>query len=459
MSFAENVQRARELLRRSGRVSVRLLRREFELDDQTLDELVEELVDVQQVAALEGEVLSWLGVASAETSAPGAEPLGSPKALSKSTQAERRQLTVLFCDLVNSTELAARLDPEDWREVVRAYQESAVEAIERFDGFVAQYLGDGLLVYFGWPQAHEDDAERAARAGLGILEAVTQLKPAIRERHGFEVAVRVGIHSGPVVVGEIGSGERRETLAVGDTTNVASRIQGAADAGSVVLSAATLRLISGIFVVEDLGKRRLKGIAEPLGLYRVLETSGVRGRLEIPGELSSFVGREQELGLLSERWRQVLDGDGQTVFVSGEAGLGKSRLVLSLRERLGEAPYTWLECRSTPYTQKSALHSVVALVEQGLDFTEHDTTEEKLGKLGATLATQSFPTAETHELLADFLSLPPTGDASPEISPEVKRERTLDALVAWALALAELRPVILFVCISLPARSWGMARA
>jgi class 3 adenylate cyclase len=246
VSFIETIERARSLLERSGRLSLRVLKREFELDDQALDDLVEELVDVQQVAAREGKVLSWMGSARAEAAAP--DPAAAHTAAGVSSEriaapdvadAERRQLSVMFCDLVGSTDLSQRLDAEELRSVVRAYQEAASAAIQRHAGHIAQYLGDGLLVYFGHPQAHEDDAERAVRAGLEILTALRTLNDALEPKHGIRLAARVGIHTGPIVIGEMGGGARSETLALGDTTNLAARVQGAAEPDTVVITAAT----------------------------------------------------------------------------------------------------------------------------------------------------------------------------------------------------------------------------
>jgi class 3 adenylate cyclase len=359
MSFLDTIQRVKTYLEEQGRVSLRALQREFELDDEALDELIEELVDVQQIAAREGKILSWIGAAPAKASAPKPETRATP-------EAERRQLTVLFCDLVSSTELASRLDPEDWREIVRQYQQTCSDVIEGYEGHIAQYLGDGLLVYFGYPQAHEDDAERAARAGLGIVEAIRERNPQIEARHGLQLAVRIGIHTGPVVVGEIGAGERRETLALGDTTNLAARLQGIAAPDTVVVSPETLRLVRGIFLTEDLGAQTLKGIAEPVVAHRVVQPSGVRSRLDTAeGRLTPFVGREQEFGLLLDRWEQVLEGQGHTVLISGDAGIGKSRLALRLREQLRDEPHSWLEVRTSPHGQSSPLQPWIELVCQG----------------------------------------------------------------------------------------------
>ena len=364
MSFLDTVATVKTYLREHGRVSLRGLRREFDLDDQALDELIEELVDIQQVAARDGKAIAWVGAATPAGEAQRATPLPIP-AHTHGAEAERRHLTILFCDLVDSTRLAAGLDPEDWREVVRAYQEGAGSAVARFGGHVAQYLGDGLLVYFGWPRAHEDDAERAVHAGLDVVEAVTGGNDLLKARYGIKLAVRIGIHTGPVVVGEMGGGERRETLALGDTTNVASRIQGEADPDTVVLSSATLRLVSGIFVTEALGARALKGSGE-VQLHRALRASGMRSRLDVTAAtgLTPLVGRDQELGLLADRLAQVDDGLGQAVLISGEAGIGKSRLMQAFRERIAERAHSWLECRCSPYTQDSALFPILELQRQ-----------------------------------------------------------------------------------------------
>ncbi len=363
-------------------------------------------------------------------------------------EAERRQLTVLFCDLADSTKLAADLGPEDWREMLRAYQESVVPVVERFDGYVAQYLGDGVVVYFGFPSAHEDDAERAVRAGLGIAEAIAQRQPELEKRYGRGPSVRLGIHTGPVVVGDVGSGERHEMLALGETINLAARIQAEADPGTVFVSAATLRLVRGIFVTADQGPHSLKGIRAPVQLHRVIQTSGVRSRLDVASTegLTPFVGREQEVGLLLERWSQAKEGHGQVILLSGEAGIGKSRLVRVLRERLAEEPHTWFECRASTFHTNSAFHPVTHLMEQGLGLTPEDTAERKLSRLERGLAAIGLAPSEAVPLFASLLELPlPKRYAPLAISPEAKRSRTLEALTRWILALAEPHPAVLII--------------
>lgn len=437
MTFLETVEKARAFLERNGRVSFRALARQFELDDDALEELVEELVDVQQVAAREGKVLSWMGGAS-ET--PAVAPLTT--AAAAAPDAERRQLTVLFCDLVGSTEISARLDPEDWREVVGGYQRVAGEVIARYGGHVAQYLGDGLLVYFGWPQAYDDAAERAVRAGLALVGAAATVQV-----DGTALAVRVGLHTGPVVVSALGGEGRHETLALGEVPNVAARVVGAAEPGTVVVSAATQRLVAGLFVVEERGAQQLKGVPEPLVLYRVVQPSGVRSRLDLSMRRTPLVGRLTELGVLGDAWERVVEGTGQTVLVQGEAGLGKSRLCRELRERLAGEPHTWLECRCSPYTADSPFRPAIELMEQALTFEPTDPLAAKLEKLGAGLARGGFEADEDAvPLLAEWLGLPESaGYTLLPASPDVKRRKVLETLAAWSLKLGELQPMVVLV--------------
>jgi len=450
MSFLETVRQAKAYLEEQGRVSRRALKLEFGLDDEQLEALAEELVDIQRVAAREGKAIVWNGGAGPAHAPPARDResrASSPASVpAPEADAERRHLTVLFCDLVDSTRLASEMDPEDWREVVRGYQEAASGAIARYDGHVAQMLGDGLLVYFGWPRAHEDDAERALHAGRDILRALQKLNESRGEDAGVRLSARIGVHSGAVVVAEMRGGARGETLALGETTNVAARIQGEAEPDTVVVSDATLDLVRGIFVTEELGRRKLKGLAEPVLLHRVLQAAGVRSRLSFArSQWTHFVGREQELGLLIDRFERAVEGDGQTVFVSGDAGLGKSRLALMLRDRVGHQPHTWLECRSSPYAQSSALHPLIELVEQAVLLEPDDPPDKKIRKLEASVAS-GIDIPFLVPLMADLLGIP-TGEAYPplQLSPELQRERTLETFVAWTLALSEIQPLILLV--------------
>jgi class 3 adenylate cyclase len=264
-----------------------------------------------------------------------------------SPEAERRHLTVVFCDLVESTSLSEHLDPEDYRDVVRAYQDTCSEVIERYDGHIAQLLGDALLIYFGWPTAHEDDAQRAVHAGLDMLAAMADANRRLLPRYHVELSMRVAVHTGVVVVGEMGSGSRQEQLALGATPNVAARLQAIAAPGSVVISGATQALVQGYFDTSNLGAQALRGVARPVQVYQVHQASGAQHRFEVARRrgLTPFVGRETEVTLLGERWHQAREGMGQVVVISGEAGIGKSRLVQSLYERIANESHVRLECR------------------------------------------------------------------------------------------------------------------
>jgi class 3 adenylate cyclase len=271
-------------------------------------------------------------------------------------EAERRRLTVLFCDLVGSTTLAGHLDPEDYREIVRAYHQTCAEVIHRFDGYIAQYLGDGVLGYFGYPVAHEDDAQRAVWTRLGMLDAIDPLNTRLALPPEDQVAVRLGVHTGLVVVGDIGEGARHEPLALGETPNIAARLQHLAAPNTLVISATTYHLIAGYFTCEALGAQPLRGLAQPLQVYRVLGASGVQSRLEVAAArgLTPLVGRAPEIALLMERWTRVKAGMGQVVVLEGEAGIGKSRLVQVLKDHVAHEAHLCWECRGLPSYQHTA---------------------------------------------------------------------------------------------------------
>src|SRR5262249_21405287 len=267
--------------------------------------------------------------------------------------------------LVDSTKLSSQLDPEDWRDVVRAYQRGCTEVIQRYDGHIAQLLGDGLLVYFWYPQAHEDDAQRAVRTGLGILNAVGDLNQSLQQATGIHLAIRMGIHTGLVVVGAMGGQGRQEQLALGEVPNIASRVEGLAAPNTLVISDATHRLVQGYFACQDWGAQTLRGVAESMRVYYVLSESGATSRLDVaqPRGLTPLVGREQEVGLLLERWEQAKAGHGHVVLLSGEAGIGKSRLVMALKESVAGEPHTRWECRCSSYSQDSALYPLIDLAQ------------------------------------------------------------------------------------------------
>ena len=343
--------------------------------------------------------------------------------------------------------LASQLDPEDLREVVRAYQDTCAKVIARFEGHIAQYLGDGLLVYFGYPLAHEDDAQRAVRAGLGIVEALGQLNTRLGQERGVHLAVRLGIHTGLVVVGDVGGGARQEQLALGETPNLAARLQGLAAPNTLVISAATFQLLGGFFACQPLGTPLLKGLAQPLAVYRVLYESMARSRLEAASSTgwTPLVGREQEIGLLLERWAQVKDGLGQVVLLSGEAGIGKSRLVQVLTDQVAAEPRAWLTpCQCSPYHQHTALYPLIDLLERVvLRFEREESPQQKLGKLEGFLVQYGLPLAEAVPLFAALLSLPLPADYAPlTVSPEQQKQQTLHALLTILLRIAAQQPVL-----------------
>jgi class 3 adenylate cyclase/predicted ATPase len=358
-------------------------------------------------------------------------------------EAERRQLTVLFCDLVDSTELAGQLDPEDMGAVMGAYQHTTAKVVERFEGHVARYLGDGVLAYFGWPQAHEDDAERAVRAGLDLVDAVARLEPDAKTR----LRTRIGIATGQVVVGDlVGEGAARDEGVVGETPNLAARLQALAAPGSVVISQATRRLVGGLFELADLGPQHFKGFAEPLRAFRVEGEGRAEGRFDaLHGEhLTPLVGREHELGILLERWAWAKDGDSQVVLLSGEPGIGKSRLTRSLIERLIDEPHTCLRHYCSPYHTNSALYPAVEQFERAAGFLVEDSAETRLDKLEAVLAEATENLADVAPLIAALLSIP-FGPRYPPVNltPEVQKAKTFEALLGRVVGLAERRPLLM----------------
>jgi class 3 adenylate cyclase/DNA-binding winged helix-turn-helix (wHTH) protein/predicted ATPase len=364
-------------------------------------------------------------------------------------EAERRPLTVLFCDLVGSTALAGRLDPEDYREVVRAYHQVCAEVMQRFDGYLAQYLGDGVLVYFGYPVAHEDDAQRAVRAGLDLLDACASLSlhPALPA--GEQVAVRLGVHTGLVVVGDVGAGTRHEPLALGETPNIAARLQHLAEPNTLVISAATQQLVAGYFRWKALGAHTLPGLAQPMEVYRVLGTSGAQSRLEVAATrgLTPLVGRVQEVGLLRACWTRVTEGMGQVVIVGGEAGIGKSRLVQVLKAHVAGEGHPWLECQGSPYYQHTALYPLTELLARRLLHLEPEATAAQQAQyLEEFLVQYDLSLAETVPLLAPLLSLPlPATYAPVQVTSEQQRQQTLHALLELLLRLAAVQPLLLVI--------------
>jgi class 3 adenylate cyclase len=374
--------------------------------------------------------------------AEGAHASDTPPQPSLGTEAERRQLTVLFCDLVGSTELAARLDPEDMGGVIRAYHRCCSEMVARWGGHVAKYMGDGVLAYFGWPQAHEDDAERAVRAGLAILDGVRSLRP----QPDLRLQVRIGITTGPVVVGElIGAGEAQERSVVGEPPNLAARLQALAEPDAVVIGRGTRRLIGDLFELADLGTHELKGFGRPVRAWRVLGEGRAESRFEAlhAASLTPLVGRDEELALLLRRWEQARDGEGQVVLLSGEPGIGKSRLTRALQQELAEGTYTRVLHFCSPYHQNSVLYPVIDHLKRAAQFRRDDSDAQKLEKLERLLAQSTEDLGWDVPLLAALVAIP-TGGRYPslDLTPERQKARTLEALVAQAESLARQRPVL-----------------
>jgi class 3 adenylate cyclase len=354
--------------------------------------------------------------------------------------AERRQVTVMFSDLVGSTALSARIDPEDLRQVISAYQKCVAETVQRFGGFVAKYMGDGVLVYFGYPRAHEDDAERAVRTGLELIAAMSALKAA------SPLQTRVGIATGLVVVGDlVGSGDAQERGIVGETPNLAARLQGIAKPDTVAIAESTRKLLGGLFDLQDLGTSEVKGIAEPVRAYAALRLSSVESRFKaLRTATTPLVGRDEEIELLMRRWAQAKAGDGCVVLISGEPGIGKSRIAEAVQERLGAEPHTRLRFFCSPYHEDSALYPAVAQLERAAGFRREDAPEQRLAKLEAVLAQATNDLSEVAPLIADLLSIP-TGERYPALSltPQKRKEKTLRALAAQAEGLAVRQPVLM----------------
>src|SRR6516165_9953252 len=337
---------------------------------------------------------------------PAVDVADAPPAASRAADsAERRQVTVMFSDLVGSTALSARIDPEDLREVISAYQKCVAETIRRFGGFVAKYLGDGVLVYFGYPEAHEDDAERAVRAGLELIAALAGLKT-----HS-SLQTRVGIATGLVVVGDlVGSGEAQERGIVGETPNLAARLQGIAEPNTVVIGEGTRKLLGTLFELEDLGTKDLKGIVGPVRAWAALRASSVESRFEAlhAAGLTALVGREEEIELLLRRWSRAKSGEGHVVLLSGEAGIGKSRLTAALLERLATEPHMRLRYFCSPQHTDSALYPIIGQMERAAGLAHDDPPQARLDKLDAVLAHTSTSAQDT-ALIAEMLSLPNDG--------------------------------------------------
>jgi class 3 adenylate cyclase len=417
--------------------------RENEISEKVLPKLTAEDLKELGVNALGHRRLLLDAIAllhpDGDVKTPTAEaPSAAPKVAHDT--AERRQVTVMFSDLVGSTALSARMDPEDLREVIAAYQKCVAETVQRFGGFVAKYMGDGVLVYFGYPQAHEDDAERAVRAGLELVQAVSGLKSSAA------LQTRVGIATGLVIVGDlIGSGEAQERGIVGETPNVAARLQGIAEPNTVIIAESTRKLLGNLFELQDIGARELKGIGGPTGAWVILRPASVESRFEAlhATGLTELIGREEELEFLLRRWSQAKVGEGQVVLLSGEAGIGKSRLTAALLERLLSEPHARLRYFCSPQHTDSALYPIINQMERAAGPAHDDTAQTKLDKLDAMLA-QTATFKQDAALFADMLSLPNDGRyPALDPDPQQRRQKTLEALTTQVGALSRQNPVLM----------------
>jgi class 3 adenylate cyclase/predicted ATPase len=415
--------------------------RDAEVGPDILPDLTDS--DLEKLGVPLGDRRRLLKAIASFSSAPLAtEPRGLSPTPSSIDAVERRQLTVMFCDLVGSTELSTRLDPEDMREVIAAYRKCVSETVRRFGGFVAKYMGDGVLGYFGYPQAHEHDAERAVRAGLAIVEAA----PALQTAAGAPLHVRVGIATGIVIVGDLlGSGEAQERGVVGGTPNLAARLQGIAEPDSVVMAESTRKMLGELFELADLGPQRLKGVAGATRAFAALRESSQANRFEAlhPDGLAALVGREAECELLLERWAKAKVGEGQVVLISGEAGIGKSRLTAEFLERLPGEPYTRLRYFCSPQHTDSALYPIIGHIRRAANFAREDDAKTKLDKLEAVLSKSSM-SHEDAALLAQMLSLPNDGRyPTMDLAPHERRQRTLAALARRIEGIARETPVLM----------------
>jgi class 3 adenylate cyclase len=430
-------------LRDLGLEQYEALFRENDIDAEVLSDLTDG--DLEKIGVSLGHRKRLLKAAAAlavgHAPAPAAAVVPVPRDAAPDA-AERRQLTVMFCDLVGSTALSARLDPEDMREVIRAYQDACSGAIARYDGFVAKFMGDGVLAYFGFPRAHEEDAERAVRAGLDIAAAVAKLDTPAKEG----LKVRIGVATGVVVVGDlVGHGSAQEQAVVGETPNLAARLQGLAEPGRVVIAESTRRLLGGTFELTPLGPQALKGFDAPVPAWTVLREAENVSRFEASRSqgMTPFVGREHEVVLLLDRWRDATEGEGQVALISGEAGIGKSRTLAALRERIGDEPHVRMRYQCSPHHVNDAFYPISSQIWHAAGFVSDEPAAARLDKLEAMIARSGLDAKDIAPLLAALISIPVEGRYPPlEMAPPEQKERTIAALLALFEGLTKDAPVL-----------------
>ena len=426
-------------LRDLGLQQYEALFRENDIDAEVLGDLTDG--DLEKIGVSLGHRKRLLKAVAA-LAGPAAAPPTAATPIPVADAAERRQLTVMFSDLVGSTALSARLDPEDMREVIRAYQDACSGAVARYDGFVAKFMGDGVLAYFGFPRAHEEDAERAVRAGLDIAAAVAKLDTRAKET----LKVRIGIATGIVVVGDlVGQGSAQEQAVVGETPNLAARLQGLAELSSVVIAESTRRLLGGTFELTPLGPQTLKGLDAPVFAWMVLRESENLSRFEASRSqgLTPFVGREHEVALLLDRWRDSSEGEGQVALISGEAGIGKSRILAALRERIGDEPYVRVRYHCSPHYVNDAFYPISSQIWHAAGFVSGEPAAARLDKLEAMIARSGLEPIDVAPFLAALLSVPFEGRyPALEMAPSEQKERTIAALMALFEGLTREAPVL-----------------
>ena len=427
-------------LRGLGLQRYEALFRENDIDAEVLSDLTDG--DLEKIGVSLGHRRRLLKAAAALTGPTAATLAAANPIPPVADAAERRQLTVMFCDLVGSTAMSAGLDPEDMRQVIRVYQDACSGAVARYDGFVAKFMGDGVLAYFGFPRAHEEDAERAVRAGLDITAVVAKLETRANEN----LKVRVGIATGIVVVGDlVGQGSAQEQAVVGESPNLAARLQALAEPGTVVIAESTRRLLGGAFELEPLGPRALKGFDAPVPAWAVLREAQNVSRFEASRSqrLTPFVGREHEAALLLDRWRDATEGEGQVVLLSGEAGIGKSRILATLAEQIGTEPHVRVRYQCSSHHANDAFYPIISQISHAADFVSGEPASARLDKLEAMIVRSTVNAQEVAPLLASLMAIP-VGGRYPqvEMAPSDQKERTIAGLITLFAGLTEDAPVL-----------------